>query len=70
MTYVLDGIKTEMVVVEKTIHSPVSRHDDYIYRGARCPCGNAWRLPGDSTQETDSLRFHYTHCPKARGEET
>lgn len=67
MSYVLDGIKTGF---------------DKDNRGAfpkvtyRCPCGwTAWYIVGASRQDPTlggerevhaALRFHYTHCPRAR----
>ena len=64
MTYELDGIKTAMVVLV-----------DDCFMGS-CPCGwesRSWlkeRRTEPGQELLASLRFHYTHCPKARGEET
>lgn len=62
--YVLDGIPTAMQV-----------GTEHPWEDARCPCGAHWNV-GVTVRSTgyaeraidkDSLRFHYTHCPKARG---
>lgn len=48
--YVLDGIETAMA------HKPFGAWETIL-----CPCG--WKA---SVYDAGALRFHYTHCPKAR----
>lgn len=62
MSYVLDGIKTEMA-----LHV----HGEVTY--ATCPCGwesklwHTWQNEA-GTQLLSSMRFHFTHCPAAKPE--
>ena len=49
--FMLDGIKTAMVV------TPHRTHDYQPF--VQCACGF-------ESAELSSLRFHFTHCPKAR----
>lgn len=64
MSYVLDGIETAMT---KTV--------DGQFVLIVCPCGweGGWEnssiargVPGYHNGREAALRFHYTHCPKAK----
>ena len=53
--YVLDGIPTAMEVSRDTFQIRAS-----------CACGAQWHMNGSLHEQQASLRFHFTHCPKAK----
>ena len=54
MSYVLDGIETAM-----------EEQDWGTFRAINCPCGWSYQRKVDNAGRA-ALRFHYTHCPKAK----
>lgn len=65
MSYVLDGIPTAMVKYHEGGHD-LAGHREWV----ECPCGFRSPMSSFSDREPDpaALRFHYTHCPKAKKE--
>ena len=58
MSYVLDGIKTEMQ----------AQGDEFQVR-AKCACGAEWFVTTrDLHEQQASLRFHYMNCPQAKAQ--
>ena len=67
MSYVLDGIPTAMTVLDDAVQcKPILNRATGVVTYSEsavieCPCG--WRAGA----ELNALRFHYTHCPQAKG---
>ena len=73
MSYVLDGIETAM---EETREQAHEGSKEWLY-GVKCPCSWSYYVGASSHGEgrpylpdiersKPALRFHYTHCPKAK----